>query len=179
MESNILKGMTRVEALKGVVTCAKSADEAAFVADGKFYSCPSDFNLTGTCGNNNCHACWQAAINAYFDEQDKPRWVEPKVAAITMLTGKSAEIFFSKLFSEEAETEIARTNADRKVRAFIRANGGSGEYEVRFDTDDNDFIPFKVWGSFKSPGLITCATEALANEVIRRFSAELKLLMEG
>jgi hypothetical protein len=170
--SEILKGMTREQALGCLCEFSDVPGNWALVKDGKIYGCPEDLGLTPiTCPNTikstMCRACWEAAINAHYNDLEKPKWVEPY-----MDTLRKPELFHIRGSSDGHLPEIARTNARRRIEAFVAANGGGGKWCF--------IVESRVVTSIQSEpywvGTIGCATRELAEAVIEHFPDELRLL---
>ncbi len=183
----ILDGMKREYALRCIFTRdyvnERGFRAVAFLSKndttqaGAFYGCPSAMGLDEKC-DGPCARCWERHINAYYDAKDaasKPKWVEPQIDMDAYVSLGTAEQFYR---TSEIGEEIKRTNADRKIRAFISANGGSGRHAIRYVLRDNDFIIVDMCDTALA-GMISCATAELAEAVIERYPDELRLLMGG
>jgi hypothetical protein len=182
--SEILSKMTREQALGCVHQEFRQATGGLFVLHGIVYNCPSDIGLADPHVNcdcsENCFSCWKQALNAHYDALEKPKWVEPESKCSWVVyprregcNEKLREHFYAPYV--EAEAEIARTNARRRIEAFIAANGGGGRYTIYWNEDE--FLAFNSSCSETIDiGAITCATEELAEAVIERFPDELRLL---
>lgn len=169
--SEILEGMTREQAL-GCLVNVYGTEECAFVYNGVAYFSMSDVGLTRCCTSPERHD-WGKSINAHYDDLEKPKWVEPRLEHKD-LTGliTSDEIFHVGFIGCLSE-EVNRTNARRKVEAFIAANGGAGEWLIMHLPEKGFYTEIT---SYLRIGQITCATRELAEEVIRRFPEQLKLI---
>jgi hypothetical protein len=179
---DILDGMTREQALGCLCEYSDEPGNYAFSHGGKIYGCPEDIGLTlSTCPNDTgapqCRMCWQTLINAYYDQREKPRWVEPYMEAgmVTCQGFQYAELYRVGISVGDWEREIERTNARRKIEAFIVANGGSGIFHPVWNRQNGAFGTVSN-GVLLKPGSITCASYELTQEVIRRFPEELRLL---
>jgi hypothetical protein len=184
--SEILKGMTREEALGKLCEFSDEPGNYALVHNGKLYGCPCDLGIAPKdCPNTfkcaQCGVCLSTAINAYYDEQDKPRWVELVRLFAQGVRCAGAEAFYADNLNGELAAEIARTNARRKIEAFISQNGGFN--------DGLEDVTGAGWGIYWSgtafitdvfeyagAGEITCATRSLAEAVIERYGDELRSL---
>jgi hypothetical protein len=189
MGNKILDGMTRDEALGCVCHRANSGSGEYFVKDGLVYLWVSDLGIKD---DASVSVQFTSAITAYYAERDKPRWVKPEPSGWAEPPISDAIGFHTKGFCpncreqfyskgvEDHHAEIARTNARREVEAFIRANGGAGTPEknwiIVFDPYRNQWITEDCGDGWMYFGMITCATKELADEVIRRFPAQLRLL---
>lgn len=164
----VLSGMSREEALACVVTDNANFHDKSWdrlKVQGKSYSCPP----TGRCPDDaHCGRCWNAAINAFYDEA-KPKWVEPEPLVYNLF--RIDQVFFGDV--KEQREQIKKDNARRKIEAFIAANGGSGDTEVQASFSGKLIAVIIAWHGV---GAITCATSELAEEVIRRYPDELRLL---
>jgi hypothetical protein len=172
----ILEGMTREQALKKIWTSKDNC--AIFMHEGKPYCNPTIDNQAGQWPMT--EKLLTAAINAYFNEQEKPKWAEVDWSHSFDVnsSAKDREFFYTTPHTAADRAEIARTNAGRLIRAFIKANGGSGLYEIRYWKNKQEFGVFVVDDDVIWPGLFTCVTDDLAKEIIRRYPQELALLMK-
>jgi hypothetical protein len=174
---NILEGLTLEQALG----CLCDSDEGTMlVISKKIHACPNRIGIKcPECGHN-CRACWESALTKHFDAQKASKWVEPKIAGYECSWPGFAECSYIRLGTEEHEAEIARTNARREIEAFIRANGGPGKigsyYCIYWNSFQSTFETGCGTGGYAYIGLIACATRDLADEVIRRFPSQLRLL---
>lgn len=178
-EKEILKGMTREQALACLARQNYAEKYAWFAFDGKAYEYAYELGLKSSLDSNGLYTHWVDAINEYYDEREKPKWVEPQTLHHEYIANTAVR---EEFWSTPLMKEISRTNARRIVEAFIKSNGGSGDkirWEIYYDLEDNEFHAESLRDDRKYPGLITCATEALANEVISRRPEALKKLLEG
>jgi hypothetical protein len=183
--NEILDGMTREEALLCVFE-RRTADKdgfksATFRANNNSqlkddsYGCPGQMLLTEEDCGGPCAECWERHINAYYDAKEaasKPRWVEPSEQHV-YLTGGYPDLHYST----NVRAEIARTNARRKIEAFIKANGGSGcDQLIHYGVNIGKSACSVYETSMNTLGTIYCATRELAEAVIEKYSDELRLL---
>lgn len=172
--NNILEGLTRELALSCIARY-QDGSGAVFVYDGKIYSRPKDIGLTDGAFCPWADT-WSHLINKHYDAQEAGKWAKPEAwdsVDVDVSGGKTQEYFYGKW---PYDAEVARTNARREIEAFIAANGGPGIYEVRYEMVGRGLVSFKCQTDTKWPGLITCTTKELADEIIRRFPAQLRLL---
>jgi hypothetical protein len=179
---NVLEGLTREEAL-ACVFMVYDRGWGWFVHNGIVYSDPYHIGLP-------VHGCqmtvldWKQLINAYYDAMDVKKgkkWVDVAVPLFNecVYGGVGFEEFYGNAGDSvgDIRTEIARTNARRKIEAFIRENGGSGTWAIWHNVELKAFMPISTCPlNTQNVGTISCATRELAEEVIRRYTPELSLL---
>ena len=175
----VLSGMSREEALSRLYNITFDGKKSTHffinrpnqIQEAQSLGCPSFGGLPENCGLGH-RKCWQAAINAYYDEAE-PKWAEPEAQhRVKPLFSSTSEEFYGDPL-ESKDAEIARTNARRKIEAFIAANGGSGDTEIQASFGGKLIAVIIAWHGV---GAITCATSELAEEVIRRYTDELRLI---
>jgi hypothetical protein len=175
--SEILSKMTREQALGCIITSYRHPENAAFVFDGKLYSVPSDIGLWSNVAN--ARDQWEAEINHHYDDLEKPKWVEPKPIYLQTVTSPKPDRVenFYCFHVADLDAEIARTNARRRIEAFVAANGGGGHWVVFWSYTDSCFKPFhRMIGMGLDIGTIGFVSRELAEAVIERYPAELRLL---
>jgi hypothetical protein len=171
--SEILKGMTREQARQSLCSYDNGAFVLAMVINGKIYIAPDEVFPDCKEYGNGADA-WHRAINAHFDDLEKPKWVEP----IPNCWSPAAECDDCKTVyycqsTREVHGQVKKDNARRKIEAFIAANGGNGVWEFQVQEDGSiELNGFEL----VTIGRISCATRELAEAVIERFPAELRLL---
>jgi hypothetical protein len=166
--NEVLKGMDRAEALRKI--WISKDDCAIFMHQGKPYCNPL---VESQCGQMPMtEAQLTAAINRYFDEQERSKWVEPKF--IELATHLNVPLGGTH---QDVIEVLNKIDARLRIEAFIRANGGRGQFVVYATWDGEIGIYQPLRGT--SIGGINCATRELAEEVLRRFPNELKILIGG
>jgi hypothetical protein len=177
----ILDGITREEARVKLLRWIDEADNFAFAHNGYLYGCPGDLLHNGvdeSCGQVDCdvgcEVCWALAINAYYDAKEaasKPRWVEPRMEEHSI-----EEVWHRDGIHYD---ERDRTNARRRIEAFIAANQcAKSEEGFAFFLYDGK-LQIRRYGQprYADIGTVVCSTREIAEEVIRRYEPELRMLM--
>jgi hypothetical protein len=185
--NNVLDGLAREQALGCICVYSDENENVIFVKDGIAYGCPDDMGIAQACKNNGhvggCPACWRDTINAFYDEQERPKWAETMMIGRDLLRRVENELIDSRcgLGFDHLEAEIARTNARRKIEAFIRENAKpvdirNAYWEIRWYPTENKFCPAQ--GAFYAQvGSWQLKSRELAEEIIRRYPDELRLLI--
>lgn len=167
----ILDSMDRAQALACVYRRYGQAD-----SDNNFFVCGGEVWLwvnellpeyAGSRSN------FFPAINAYYDAREaasKPKWVVPE-----MTLRAYSEMW--PVCGGSATPELARTNARRKIEAFIAANGGNGKYSIV--VCDGGMRVNGYASTFLGVGEIGCCSVEQGEAVIERYPDELRLLTGG
>jgi hypothetical protein len=170
--NKVLDGMTEAEAM-GHVRMMGGRGEV--FEDGKHvYDCPGD--KSEKCLPASCATCWTRYIRAYYAAQAAPQWREPGGNPLWVINHDTKLVCYADT-ADGREAEIARTNADRKVREAIRLNGGEGLYGI-LPCWRGGFEITRFADIYTRPaGCLSCITEDLAEEIIRRYAEELRAVM--